>query len=49
MGEKERRKLEHQSNTRKMKRGIGKGRYQKQEGKIKNIGGMRVTGAQGGK
>jgi hypothetical protein len=30
-----------------MKRGTGRGRYQKQQGKIKNIGG--ATRAQGGK
>ena len=48
MGKKEKRKLERQSNTRKMKRGTGRGRYQKQEGKIKNVGGMRATRAQGG-
>jgi hypothetical protein len=46
-GEKEKKKLKHQSNTGKMKRGTGRGRYQKQQGKIKNMGG--ATGAQGGK
>jgi hypothetical protein len=32
-----------------MKRGIRRGRYQKQQEKIKNIGGMRATREQGGK
>jgi hypothetical protein len=46
-GRKEKRKLKHQSNAGKMKRGTGRGRYQKQQGKVKNIGGMRATREQG--
>ena len=45
---KEKRKLEHKTNTRRMERDTGRGRYQKWEGKIKNIGGVRDTSALGG-
>jgi hypothetical protein len=49
MGKKEKRMLKHESNIGKMKRGTGKGRYEKQQGKIKNMRRMRATRAQGGK
>jgi hypothetical protein len=45
---KEERKLEHQGN-RKMKKRHKKGKKSEQLGKLKNIGGMRTTRAQGGK